>query len=224
VLKAAANRGCCASLVVPFHIFTIVRPASAKPWSLCAISQPPTMLKFLVAFLTSFCICQSCFAQSDSTGTLTLIRHNFKKTANWKDADKDRKFYYGKYPNDYNLDRAIKVIKTEKDFGSLLQAKTYCIDNFRTSIPKLIDLLVDTTKVGLINTADLIIWDRVQSGELKFYGHGGVIEEDLFTVAGRCSYILNELTGEKFLLVHKTTPKQELEYYQRFWTRWFARL
>ena len=49
--------------------------------------------------------------------------------------------------------------------------------------------------VGLTNSADVIIWERIESGELKFYGHGWVIEDDLFSVAGRASWPLKELTG-----------------------------
>lgn len=156
--------------------------------------------------------------------TTPLIRNEFVKTPNWIEADKDRHFYYAKYGDTMTLAKAIKVIKQEKDFWTYLSAKTYCVDHFKQAVPELIALLTDTTKVGLINTADLIIWDRMSTKELQFYGHGGVIDEDIFTVAGRSSHILNELTNENFALVHVATTLPELRIYQALWISWFRRL
>lgn len=161
---------------------------------------------------------------SASIDSLTIIRQDFRKPANWEQADKYRNFYYDSYPKSMNLQKALSIIKNEKDFTTFLQAKTWCIDSFRISVPKLIILLTDTTKVGLKNTGDLIIWDRVNSGDLKYYGHGGVIYEDIFTIAGRASYILHELTGESFALVNMKTSKDKLKVYQEIWHRWFLSL
>lgn len=179
-----------------------------------------------ILFLTTHLLSTIIFGQnlSSSNDTLPLIRKDFEKTANWVKADSDRHFYYLKYGDTMTLEKAIMIIKHDKDFWTFLQAKTYCIDNFKTSVPKLIAMLTDTTKVGLTNSADLIIWDRLQTKELTFYGHGGLINEDIFTVAGRCSYILNELTDENFALVHVATTMKELEIYQALWTSWFGRL
>lgn len=55
------------------------------------------------------------------------------------------------------------------------------------------------------------------TGELKFYGHGGIIQEDLFTVAGRASWILNELTNEKFAVVHGNLTQQQSETFKEMW-------
>lgn len=198
-------------------------PLLHKAVNRCTQPQPPRMFKFFLALaLISTCLFVS--AQNDSFSKQTILREDFEKTANWKESDQDRRFFYAKYPKDFNLTTALSVIKSERDFEKFLQAKTWCIDNFKVSIPHLLILLTDTTKVGLTGTADLIIWDRVQSGDLKFYGHGGNIPEDIFTIAGRCSYILNELTGENFLWVHMATTKKELELYRRLWKSWFGRL
>ena len=155
------------------------------------------------------------------TDTFPILRKDFKKTSNWLKADSNRNFYYSKYDDTMNIVKAVRIIKSEKNFYKFLQAKTYCIDNFKESISLIISMLTDTTKVGLINTADLIIWDRLKTNELKFYGHGGSIDEDIFTVAGRCSYILNELTDENFAQVHVATTLNELTIYQSLWKSWF---
>ncbi len=152
------------------------------------------------------------------------IAQNFSKPANWKEADKDRTFYYSNYPNSMNLKDAIKIIKEEKNFDKFLQAKKWCIDHYLQAIPDLLNLITDTTKVGLENTFDLIIPYRMQTKELTDYGHGGFIFEDIFIVAGRCSYILHELTGEKFALITMPTSKEHLDIYQEIWLNWFWQL
>jgi hypothetical protein len=149
---------------------------------------------------------------------------NFTKPHNWKEADKNRNHYYRDYPSSMNLSEALTIITTDKDFGKFLQAKKWCIDNYIKAIPDLLDLLTDTTKVGLENSADLIIWDRIKTKELEFYGHGGIISEDIFTIAGRCSHILHALTGEKFATVYMGIKKEYLLVYQEIWLNWFWEL
>jgi hypothetical protein len=86
--------------------------------------------------------------------------------------------------------------------------------------PHLICRLSNKTKIGLVNTADFIIWDRIRSGELKFYGHGGGMQEDIFTIAGRASWILNWMTGESFASVGiELTPALAKEY-QEAWVQY----
>ena len=79
-------------------------------------------------------------------------------------------------------------------------------------------------KVGLINTADLIIWDRISTGDLEFYGHGAGMQEDIFTIAGRASWILNELTGEEFAVVHGSLSDEQAEEYKRQWKGYIDKL
>jgi hypothetical protein len=174
---------------------------------------------FICTLLLSFVsLAQNCKVGID---TFPNLHKNFRKTANWIQAESNRIYYYAKYSRQMDIYGATKSIRLDKDFWTFLQAKTWCIDNFKSSVPILIEMLTDTTKVGLENTGDLIIWDRVQSKELKFYGHGAIIMEDIFTIAGRCSHILNELTGENFALVHMTTTTAELKTYQKLWRSWF---
>lgn len=76
----------------------------------------------------------------------------------------------------------------------------------------------------MTNTADLIIWGRIVTGDLEFYGHGGIITEDIFTVAGRASWILNELTGESFAEVHVNLTEKQSEEFKKQWMRYIAKL
>ncbi len=87
-----------------------------------------------------------------------------------------------------------------------------------------ISLFSGKRKIGLTNTADLIIGDRIASGDLEFYGHGGVITEDIFTIAGRACWILNQLTGENFALVHGDLSKQQAEKFKHLWTEYISKL
>jgi hypothetical protein len=70
----------------------------------------------------------------------------------------------------------------------------------------------------------LIIWERIGSGDLKFYGHGGGMQEDIFTIAGRASWILNELTGEEFAVVHCSMTEVQANEYKRLWTEYIIEL
>ena len=64
----------------------------------------------------------------------------------------------------------------------------------RQAIGKLLlPKLTDRTNVGLINTADLIIYYRIDIGDMKFYGHGWSIPQDLFLIGGRAAYALSQL-------------------------------
>jgi hypothetical protein len=157
--------------------------------------------------------------------TSPSIKSDFDKTPNWIQADSNRHLNYLQYPGTMNLKVAVEIIKSEKDFWKLLQAKTWCIDNYKVSVPFLIEMITDKTKVGIQNATDLIIPDRVATKELIVHSnHGTSINEDIFTIAGRCSHILNELTGENFALVHVATTKSELKIYQKLWKSWFEHL
>jgi len=184
------------------------------------------MAKQIIIIFIALILETNLFGQNTTNkiDTFPILSKDFKKTANWIKADSDRHFYYAQYGDTLNLLKAISIIKHNKNFLVFLQAKTYCIDNYKISIPKLIEMLTDTTKVGLTNTADLIIWDRLQTKDLEFYGHGGIINEDIFTVAGRSSYILNELTDENFAHVHVATSLLELKTFQELWKAWFRQL
>jgi hypothetical protein len=60
-------------------------------------------------------------------------------------------------------------------------------------VEPLLDALTDCRRVGLRDTADLIIPYRIGTRELKFQGHGGIVRQDLFLVGGRAAWALSRL-------------------------------
>jgi hypothetical protein len=146
------------------------------------------------------------------------LPYNFSKPKNWEKADNERtellgEIYGNKYPDTFDLQDALAIIDTATQLSQIGSAKSWCIKNYQKAFPYLVASLSNKRKVGLINAADLIIWDRLETGDLIFYGHGGVITEDIFTIAGRASWILNQLTGENFAEIHgNLTEKQSEEF------------
>jgi hypothetical protein len=170
----------------------------------------------------------SYFSFIDTNFSKYQLPRQFSKSKKWLKADEERKgmlgdWYGDSYPDTFDLQDALFLIDTAKDmsFGS---AKSWCIKNYQIAFPYLIARLSDKRKIGLNNTADLIIWDRIGSGDLTFYGHGGCITEDVFTVAGRASWILNQLTGEEFAVVHGNLTKEQSEKFKNLWIDYINKL
>ena len=170
----------------------------------------------------------SYFSIIDTNFSKYQLPRQFSKPKKWLKADEERKgmlgdWYGGSYPDTFDLKDALALIDTAKDmsFGS---AKSGCIKNYQIAFTYLVARLSDKRKIGLTNTADLIIWDRIGSGDLTFYGHGGSITEDVFTVAGRASWILNQLTGEEFAVVHGNLTKEQSERFKKHWIDYLNKL
>ena len=153
----------------------------------------------------------------------------FSKPAKWLQKEKERNGerrldYFRPYPDSFKLSTALSYIDTAKEFDKVCKAKSWCIGNFKTCFPFLVARLSYKEKIGLTNTADLIIGDRMGTGDLIFYGHGGFVNEDLFTIAGRASWILNDLTGEEFASVHGRLSKEEAQNYKVLWIKYIKSL
>jgi hypothetical protein len=162
----------------------------------------------------------SYFNHQDSTRTTYELRPSFKKPIAWIEAEKEYRFYSSMDTIGFSLNKVLALLDSAKNFWDLCAAKTWCFAHPYEVFPHLICRLSNKTKIGLTNTADLIIWDRIQTGELKFYGHGGGMQEDIFTVAGRASWILNWMTGEDFASVGiELTPNMAIKY-QADWVRY----
>ena len=162
----------------------------------------------------------SYFNHQDSLRASYSLPPSFKKPSPWIEEQHEYRFYSSNDTLGFSLDSVLQIIDTEKDFWRLCAAKTWCFAHPSEVFPHLICRLSNKTKIGLENTADLIIWDRIRSGELKFYGHGGGMQEDIFTIAGRASWILNWMTGENFASVGiELTPALAREY-QAAWVRY----
>jgi hypothetical protein len=169
------------------------------------------------------------FSIIDTNYNIYKLPKNFKKPNKWKEEDKkrDAKYYVGygnSYSEAFDLKNALNYIDTAKEFSQVCSAKSWCVKNYKAVLPFLVSRLSDKRKIGLTNTADLIIWDRIYTGDLKFYGHGGVIAEDLFTIAGRASWILNELTGEDFAIVHGYLTQEDAEKFKILWKEYIDKL
>jgi hypothetical protein len=63
----------------------------------------------------------------------------------------------------------------------------------KEAIPKLIELLKDTSFIKLKNTADLIY-----PGAEKVYGHGWIVSYDIDWISVRAAWLLEEITFQNF--------------------------
>jgi len=114
----------------------------------------------------------------------------------------------------------LRNLTSDKDFWKVAKARYWCSKNAPDFIPDLIKLLENPTVVGLQGYADLIIWERIVSKDLPFYGHGWVVPDDLFSIAGRASWILSEITGQRFGKVIPSSTPEELKHLSEAWARW----
>ncbi len=158
--------------------------------------------------------------------SLTVTYPNFQKTPNWIYADTHYREPKKTYPDSMNLNIAIRAIKSEKDYWNLKPAINWCIDNYESAVPILFDMLLDTTTVGLSSTNGIFFFGRPVEDRLKVLGCVAyeIVRDDIFTVAGRSSHILNKLTNEHFLVVKSWTQYSELQIYQGLWRTWFRSL
>lgn len=84
-------------------------------------------------------------------------------------------------------------------------------------LKSLTEQLTDKTETKLKGTSRLIIWDRISNGEITFEGKGLIIDNDLFTVAGRANQLLQNLTNKNFGYVTIHSSKEELEILKNKW-------
>jgi hypothetical protein len=119
-----------------------------------------------------------------------------------------------------DLASAKKRIVTSKDYGELFRMRFWCGENHSEIIPWLIDSLENRTFVGFEKPHDLIIFERIQTKDLQFQGHGPVSRDDLFTVAGRASWFLKAVTGEDFGSVKPDSTAEDLAALKTRWSAW----
>src|SRR5688572_18562360 len=86
------------------------------------------------------------------------------------------------------IDKMISQLK-QAEFSEVLDAKDSLINYANESVPKLIELLKDTSFVKLKNTADLIY-----PGSEEFYGHGWIVNYDIDWISVRAAWLLEEIT------------------------------
>ena len=88
-----------------------------------------------------------------------------------------------------------------EELPALLQAGGVWYRLRKADRNRVVDLLTPALasrkRVPLRETADLIITYRWATGDLEFYGHGGFVDQDLFTVGGRAAWAIGELLDVK---------------------------
>jgi hypothetical protein len=114
---------------------------------------------------------------------------------------------------------ALAIVTAEKDFTRLLGAAIFLAQRRADELAGLTDLLVNRQEVGLINSADVRIDSRIDLGDLKGYGHGWVIDDDLFIVAGRANWILRIATCRTLGNVNLKTRTPRLALLRNLWRR-----
>ncbi|MBX3257456.1 MAG: hypothetical protein KF862_25245 [Chitinophagaceae bacterium] len=124
----------------------------------------------------------------------------------------------------YSVPFMLEKIDNDSNYHYILLAEYWIAFHYKDIIPDLIKRLTNKKEVGLANSADLIIWERVQAKQMQFYGHGGISNDDLFTIAGRANRLLTKITGEDFGRVSMYSTQEQLATLQKKWTKWLKRL
>jgi len=127
-----------------------------------------------------------------------------------------------------SLSFALNIIDKDRNFCNLYSALVWCKANYREAFPELIKRLTDTVNVGLEHYTDLNVLGRedFNKGNSISTGQkpGIVINEDIFIIAGRASWILNSITGEDFSSVRKDLSAEKLENIKQSWIKWIKEL
>jgi hypothetical protein len=140
--------------------------------------------------------------------------------------DKQVKDYYRLFKKDssttnhYTVSYMLDKIDSDSNYRYIFLAEFWSAFHYQDMIPEMIERVTNKKEIGLVNSADLIIWERVQAKQMQFWGHGGVSHDDLFTVAGRANRILTMITGQNFGNVSMYSTREQLEVLQQKWVKW----
>lgn len=118
----------------------------------------------------------------------------------------------------------LRRIDKDPNYRSVEIIKYWSALHYEALIPELILRITYTEVVGLKNYQDIIIWDRVDNGDMVLTGPGADIGDDLFAVAGRANYLLKNLTGEDFGDLGMTTSAEERLLIRDQWVNWLLSL
>lgn len=127
------------------------------------------------------------------------------------------------------LDTMISQLK-QPDFIKIYLVKDSIANQQKNAIPKLIELLKDTSFVKLQNTSDLIY-----PGASTYYGHGEQVYYDIDWVDIRAAWLFEEITfqdfgyrlldGKRSKIYHLTLADSVSKWWQsnkNIWTRYSA--
>jgi hypothetical protein len=153
------------------------------------------------------------------------LSEKFIKTIKEQTREYNRLFYRDSAKTkNYTAKFILDKIDRDSNYQYLFIAEYWIAFHYKEIIPDLIKRLTNKTEIGIINSADLIIWERVQSKQMKFYGHGGISFDDLFTISGRANRLLTEITGEELGHVSMYSTKEDLVGLQKKWIEWLKKL
>jgi hypothetical protein len=124
----------------------------------------------------------------------------------------------------YSVAFILDKIDNNTKYYYIFLAEYWIAFHYKDIIPELIKRVINKKEIGLTNSADLIIWERVQSKQMQFYGHGGISNDDLFTVAGRANRLLTEISGENFGKISMYSTREQLTALQQMWIKWLKSL
>ena len=149
----------------------------------------------------------------------------FQKAIKEQTKEYDRLFYRDSATTKhYSVPFMLDKIDNDSNYHYIFLAEYWIAFHYKDIIPGLIKRVTKKKEIGLTNSADLIIWERVQAKQMQFYGHGGISNDDLFTVAGRANRLLTKITGEDFGQVSMYSTQEQLVTLQKEWTMWLKSL
>ena len=86
----------------------------------------------------------------------------------------------------------------------------------------LVGQLSDRAASALSGTSQLIIWERISSGEILFEGKGYQVEDDLFRVAGRANWVLRMVHKKNYGYVKPDSTSEQIEALSQRWRAYHA--
>ena len=113
----------------------------------------------------------------------------------------------------------------DKSWSAVFLTLNASINNYKTDknyLQSLANQLTNKTETKLEGTSRLIIWDRIINKDITFEGKGLVIDNDLYTVAGRANQILQNLTSKNFGNVTISSTEKELETLKINWLNYLS--
>ena len=156
---------------------------------------------------------------------IAKLPDKFEKAIKEQTQEYERLFYRDSAKTKhYSVLFMLDKIDNDSNYSYIFLAQYWIAFHYKDIIPDLIKRITIKKEVGLVNSADLIIWERIQAKQMKFYGHGGISNDDLFTVAGRANRLLTEITGENFGHVSMYSTQEQLIALQTKWINWLRGL
>jgi hypothetical protein len=86
----------------------------------------------------------------------------------------------------------------------------------------LVDQLGDRSMRALDATSQLVIWERIRTGEILFEGKGFQVDDDLFQVAGRANWVLRVLHKKNFGSIKPSSGTEEVKAIADRWRAYLA--